>query len=97
MPRLLPLARSLLRPALPAAAALGLLLGWAPAAAASGLPDDALAPQQWQLRSPLDLPDAWDRSAGEGVEVAVVETGVDLSHPDLRANVDRFLGRSAAG
>jgi subtilisin family serine protease len=84
----LPQARlALLRSALLGAAALIAALALATPAAAAGLPDDALAPEQWQLRSPLDLPDAWDRSAGEGVIVAVVDTGVDLSHPDLRDNL----------
>lgn len=89
---MLPQARlEIWRPALLAAAAalaVALGLGAPSPARAAGLPDDALLSQQWQLRSPLDLPDAWDRSGGDGVEVAVVDTGVDLSHPDLRDNVD---------
>lgn len=30
---------------------------------------------------------AWDRTMGDGVKVAVIDTGVDLQHPDLRENL----------
>jgi subtilisin family serine protease len=33
------------------------------------------------------IPDAWNRSMGEGVTVAVVDTGVNLNHPDLQPNL----------
>ncbi len=32
-------------------------------------------------------PEAWARTAGRGVAIAIVDTGIDTGHPDLRANL----------
>jgi subtilisin family serine protease len=50
-------------------------------------PNDVAWPGQWGLRT-VGLPAAWDRTRGSSrVVVAVVDTGVDATHPDLHGAV----------
>jgi subtilisin family serine protease len=35
----------------------------------------------------FDLPSAWTKTKGEGVKIAVLDTGCDLNHPDLKNNL----------
>jgi serine protease len=52
-------------------------------------PDPARQPdEQWNLDL-IGAPDAWPTTTGEGVVIAVVDSGVDSRHPDLR---DRLAG-----
>jgi subtilisin family serine protease len=50
---------------------------------------DTYFDRQWALApgDGLDAPLAWQQSAGQGVVVAVLDTGVDLTHPDLGQNL----------
>jgi subtilisin family serine protease len=47
---------------------------------------DPLLDKQWSLKA-VDAETAWQSSKGSNVVVAVVDTGVDLNHPDLKANL----------
>jgi serine protease len=47
---------------------------------------DPFRTQQWDLAK-MSVGDAWQKSTGTGVTVAVIDSGVDASHPDLAGHV----------
>ena len=60
----------------------------------SGLvPNDPLFPQQWHLRNTTQgggalwadarLTEAWEMATGSGVTIAIIDDGVEYTHPDL--------------
>ena len=64
----------------------------------SRIPNDSQFPQQWHLDNrgqtggtvdaDIDAPEAWDSFTGSSQTViAVIDSGVDYNHPDLRANM----------
>ncbi len=44
-------------------------------------------PQQWGMKS-IGAPAAWDVARGAAIKVAVIDTGVDLSHPEFAGRID---------
>lgn len=47
---------------------------------------DAIQKSGWNITA-FDLPSAWKKSRGADVKVAVLDTGVDLDHPDIQKNL----------
>jgi subtilisin family serine protease len=58
----------------------------ASAGAAVAFPNDTDYARQWYLRR-IGAPEAWKTTKGKGVKVAIVDTGIDYRHPDLRRNL----------
>ncbi|SEQ75667.1 type VII secretion-associated serine protease mycosin [Streptomyces radiopugnans] len=91
--------------ALPTAAAIGLAalgavtapLAWAPPAAADTgqctFPAEPFEGRPWSLKRVI-LDQLWEKTKGKGVKVAVIDTGVDDDHPQLKDAVDAGLGMS---
>ncbi|WP_439596055.1 S8 family serine peptidase [Falsiroseomonas sp.] len=63
----------------------------------TGLPSDPLFADQWHLyRGDRDVVDinvvpAWADYTGRGVKVAVIDTAIEMTHPDLAPNYDASL------
>lgn len=56
------------------------------AAADAGTPDDPFFDKQWALAK-IEAESAWKVAAGSNVTIAVIDSGVDLDHPELAARV----------
>ena len=62
----------------------------------STTPNDTYFSKQWHLTQ-INAPEAWDTETADGkdVRIAIVDTGVDFSHPDL--NILTSLGKDYVG
>lgn len=60
------------------------------------MPDDPLVAQQYAL-SKIHAFDAWGTSEGNGVTVAVLDSGVDENHPDLQGNLVQGYDATTGG
>ena len=61
------------------------------------IPDDARFNELWGMMR-IGAPEAWAISRGSrDVLVGVMDSGIDIHHPDLAANVDTSLGRNLLG
>jgi subtilisin family serine protease len=58
---------------------------------------DPLLSDQWALSEPqaIGAQEAWKQSQGDGVVVAILDSGVQLNHPDLAANLWKNAGEIA--
>lgn len=53
------------------------------------VPSDTYYSNQWGLPK-ISAPSAWDTTHGDsGIEVGIVDTGIDSSHPDLAGKIDK--------
>ena len=50
------------------------------------VPDDPHYDRQWYLDS-MKVPAAWEGTKGEGIRIAVIDTGISYEHEDLAQNV----------
>ncbi|MCT2594699.1 type VII secretion-associated serine protease mycosin [Streptomyces sp. N2-109] len=91
--------------AYPVAGAVGLTaltglagLAWVPPAAAEGggqctFPSKPFEGRPWSLKRVL-IDQLWQTTKGKGVSVAVIDTGVDVKHPQLKEAVDTKRGKN---
>ncbi|MCP3999206.1 MAG: S8 family serine peptidase [bacterium] len=56
-----------------------------------GLDNDGESTDPWAVApdADIDAPEGWHRTRGDGVVVAVIDSGADISHPDLITNIWR--------
>lgn len=73
-----------LRAVMTASAVVGMSVFGTPAA--TGQSADPLRGKQWGLDQ-INAEQAWTTSTGKGATIAVVDTGIDLTHPDLKSRL----------
>ncbi|MFH9733497.1 type VII secretion-associated serine protease mycosin [Streptomyces sp. NPDC017260] len=66
---------------------------WAADGGQCTFPSEKYAGRPWALQR-VNLDALWAQSKGEGVQVAVIDTGVDVKHPQLATAVDESKGKN---
>ena len=59
-----------------------------------GSDPEPLSGCQWDMRMIGAGPAAWGNATGKGVRVGVIDSGVDINHPDIKPNLDLALSCS---
>lgn len=67
--------------------------GEVPAQRTQEATDEPLYPLQWDKQA-QNIPEAHNETGGEGTRVAVIDTGVDPTHPDLQHAVNTALSKN---
>lgn len=68
---------------------------YAPGATGGYFPSNDLFPYQWYLFTTRTV-NAWSHATGKGIRVAVFDQGIDVTNPDLTANVASAAGVNAS-
>lgn len=58
--------------------------------------NDPYFSKQW-YHTTMNTVEAWNASKGDGVVVAVIDTGVDYEHPDLKSNIVGYTSTLGSG
>jgi subtilisin family serine protease len=53
---------------------------------AAGVTNDPMSGSEWHLAT-IGAPSAWTYSTGTGITIAILDTGVDATHPDLASKI----------
>jgi len=59
-------------------------------------PNDPMYGDQWALPK-ISAPAAWDTTTGAGVTIAVLDTGVDLNHPEFAGRIIPGINTATSG
>jgi thermitase len=63
---------------------------------AVGSPDDPWFVKQWGMVK-VQAPEAWEVTTGSSIDIAILDTGIDLDHPDLASKIAGNINFSDSG